>query len=534
MGSTRTEAYGFVTPLASFESPASTVSAMSASIESNAGNQVSGDGYWNNQPTANQIAKASDLSVARRSDPASDTSTIIDGNATNSGQRTTRQTTDGKTIAVDPLESNRNVTIARERTLADAGNGQQYVSSDQLVFTTGSADDNVQVSRNGDGSLAVSVNGEAYKVEMAQDQALTLRTGGGNDTINVASDVKVNLIVDGGAGDDNITTGAGNDIVDGGAGNDTIKTGTGSDDVFGNSGDDTIDAGDGNDVVYGGDGNDTLAGGKGDDYIEGGAGNDRIGGNDGHDMISGGVGDDTVDSGAGNDVVYNGQGKDTVTNSGGRDTIYAQTATDSASAAKGASNNVVNVDLTGTPGSKGLKVEGSPAFVQRVTADIEMLRSSPTGRQMLEAYDKAAANGNTVTIRELQNEDNGFTQSQGGELSARGVPSAGSDATIVYNPSFHMDAFPAPVGVLYHEMSHAYDAVNGTFQPGTYSGPDAQDRNAGVPNAERQAVGLDNTGVSYDFDGNAATPNTTANPEPLTENGLRKELGLALRMHYAL
>src|SRR5690349_9123838 len=156
MGSARTQAYGSVTPaLASFKSPASTVSAMSASIESNAGNPVSGEGYWNYQPTANQIAKASDLSAARRSDAASDTSTIIDGNATNAGQRTTRQTTDGKTITVDPLESNRNVTIARERTLADAGGGQQYVSSDQLVFTTGNADDKVQVARNSDGSLDV-------------------------------------------------------------------------------------------------------------------------------------------------------------------------------------------------------------------------------------------------------------------------------------------------------------------------------------------------------------------------------------------
>jgi hypothetical protein len=519
--------------MASFDSPASTVNAMSASLDPSAGNSVSGEGYWNYQPSATEIAKAADLS-AKRTDPASDTSTSIDGNATNAGQRTTKQTTDGKTIAVDPIESNRNVTIARERTLADAGGGQQYVSSDQLVFTTGSADDKVQVARNSDGSLDVSVNGESYKVEMAQDQALTLRTGGGNDTIDVASDVKVNIIVDAGDGDDAITTGAGNDIVDGGAGNDTIKTGAGSDDVFGNSGVDTIDAGEGNDVVYGGDGDDVLAGGVGDDYVEGGAGNDRIDGGAGHDMLSGGVGDDTIEGGAGDDVVYNGQGKDTVTNSGGRDTIYAQTATDKASAAQGASNNVVNVDLTGTPGSKGLKIEGSPEFVQRVSADIEMLRSSPTGRQMLAEYDKAAANGNTVTIRELQNEDNGFTQSQGGELSSRGKPSAGSDATIVYNPSFHMDAFPAPVGVLYHEMSHAYNAVTGTFQPGTYSGPDAQDRNAGVPNAERQAVGLDNTGVPYDFDGKSSTPKTTANPNALSENGLREELGLALRMHYAL
>jgi len=78
------------------------------------------------------------------------------------------------------------------------------------------------------------------------------------------------------------------------------------------------------------------------------------------------------------------------------------------------------------------------------------------------------------------------------------------------------------------------DASLGRDSPFPYSGPDAQDRNAGVPNAERQAVGLDNTGVPYDFDGKSSTPKTTANPNALSENGLREELGLALRMHYAL
>jgi hypothetical protein len=38
---------------------------------------------------------------------------------TDAGQRTTRHTNDGKTIAVDPIESNCYATIARERMLAD-------------------------------------------------------------------------------------------------------------------------------------------------------------------------------------------------------------------------------------------------------------------------------------------------------------------------------------------------------------------------------------------------------------------------------
>lgn len=493
------------------------------------------------QPSAAQYAKAADLDPITSRGAAADTSTRIDGNATNSGSRTTTQTPDGKTIAVDSLHQDGDVTIARERTLADDGRGGQYVSSDQLVVTTGRGDDRVAVKNNADGSLALDINGKAYQFEMAQAQALTVRSGDGNDTIDVASDVKVNLIVDGAAGDDTITTGAGNDIVDGGLGNDTIKTDAGSDDVFGNSGDDHIDAGAGNDIVYGGDGADTLAGAAGADYIEGGAGNDRIDGGADQDMLSGGVGDDAISSSAGDDRVYTGAGKDTLNNTAGKDVVYAQQNVDTFTAAKGASNQVVNVDLTGSPGSKGVKLEGSPAFVQRVQADLDMLQSSPAGRQMLAEFDRAAANGNSVTIRELANEENGYTMpdvATGGTWAdteiANGRAGKGDDAVIAYNPSFHMEAFPAPVGVLYHEMSHAYNAVTGTFQPGDYQGRDAQDRNAGVPNSERQAVGLDNTGVKFDFDRDPATPKTTANPFALSENGLRAELGLPARLHYAL
>jgi Ca2+-binding RTX toxin-like protein len=513
-----------------------------AAIRSTDSNASAAAGFREVQPDAAQYAKASDLggtTAIRGSATAVDTSTRIDGNATNTGGRTTAKTADGKDIAVDPLHQSPQVSIARERTLVDDGSGQQYVSSDQLVLTTGSGNDKISVKNNTDGSLAVQVNGESYQLEMAKGQALTLRTGAGNDVVDVASDVKVNLIVDGGDGDDTITTGAGDDSIDGGAGNDTIKSGAGSDYVFGNTGDDVIDAGDGNDVVYGGDGKDTLAGGAGADYIEGGAGNDSIDGGAGQDMLSGGAGDDRIVSGAGDDRVYTGEGKDSVDNASGKDIVYAQQGTDTFSAAKGASNQVVNVDLTGSPGAKGLKIEGSPAFVQRVQADVDMLKSSPVGRQMLGEYDKAAAKGNTVTIRELANEDNGYTMPDTNGTWAdtelvNGKAGKGDDAVIAYNPSFHMADFPAPVGVLYHEMSHAYDAVNGTFQQGTYRGTDAQDRNAGVPNSERQAVGLDNSGTPYDFDHNAATPKTTANPAALTENGLRAELGLPLRLHYAL
>jgi Ca2+-binding RTX toxin-like protein len=510
---------------------------MSVSLESNAGAVGSFDSTSAGPQNSEQSTRLSGSEGTSAAEPSwravTDSSVLIDGNATNAGSRTTRQTPDGKTIAVDPLQQSREVSISRERTLADAGGGRQYVSSDQLVFTTGSGDDKVSITRNTDGSLALDANGEKYRLELASGQELTIRSGDGDDVIDVASDVEVNIIVEAGNGNDTIKTGRGNDRIDGGAGNDVINSGAGNDYVFGNSGDDRINAGAGNDVVYGGDGNDQLTGGAGDDYLEGGAGNDTIKGGTGNDILSGGLGNDALDGQSGNDRVYAGAGSNTIGNSAGKDVIYAAKDGNTVSAGRAASNTIVNVDLSGSPGSVGVRVEGSDAFRQRVEADIEMLRASPNGQEMLAEFDAAAQRGNTVTIRELSNEENGYAMSSGGEIR-NGRPSAGSDVEIRYNPEFFMEEFQAPSVVLYHEMSHAYNGVNGTFLPGMYTGSDAQDRNAGVPNAERQAVGLETTARPYDFDGNADTPPTSHNPYGLTENGLRTEMGLPLRLHYAL
>ncbi len=67
----------------------------------------------------------------------------------------------------------------------------------------------------------------------------------------------------------------------------------GNDTLYGGAKDDQIDGGNGNDYLFGLVGNDTLIGGAGDDNIEGGAGNDILNGGIGNDAISGGAGNDT-------------------------------------------------------------------------------------------------------------------------------------------------------------------------------------------------------------------------------------------------
>ncbi|TWI06145.1 hemolysin type calcium-binding protein [Luteimonas cucumeris] len=501
--------------------------------------------YWDNpaEPETLTTVPTSIAAPEPEAPPlaANDAAIAIDGSDTGT-RLPSGQTPDGKSVRTSQLAEGEQSTVTREQTIAEAGFGQTYVSSDQLVVTTrGTGNDDVQVTQRDDGTLDVSVNGESYEMRLAEDQELTLRTGAGNDTINVASNVKVNIVVDGGAGDDSITTGAGNDRIDGGTGNDSITTGAGRDDIFGNTGNDRIEAGSGDDVVYGGDGDDVMLGNDGVDFLEGGQGKDDLDGGAGSNMLSGGLGDDVIRSGGDGNRIYTGDGTDAVEGVTTGDKVYAQQGIDAINFATGARDNgqvVVNVELDSRLGTQGVKVEGSEAFRQRIGAEIEFLRSSPNGQQMLAEFDAAAANGNTVTIRELANEQNGYAQTLGrgnAEIS-NGRAGEGSDVIISYNPSFHMDAFPAPVVVLYHEMSHAYNGVNGTFQPGTYTGPgpDQPTQNREIPNAERQAVGLETSATPFDFDGDPRTPATTANPDHLTENGLREELGLPDRPSYSL
>jgi Ca2+-binding RTX toxin-like protein len=88
----------------------------------------------------------------------------------------------------------------------------------------------------------------------------------------------------------------------GGAGNDTLTGGSGDDQLFGGAGNDTLLGKGGNDLLFGGAGNDTLIGGTGDDQVFGEAGNDRMIWNpgDGSDLFEGGDGTDTAEVNGGN------------------------------------------------------------------------------------------------------------------------------------------------------------------------------------------------------------------------------------------
>ena len=77
----------------------------------------------------------------------------------------------------------------------------------------------------------------------------------------------------------------------------------GFDRLFGGAGDDNLQSGADDDAIFGEDGNDSLDGGEGDDRLNGGGGDDIVEGGDGNDELAGGAGFDTIHGGSGNDVL---------------------------------------------------------------------------------------------------------------------------------------------------------------------------------------------------------------------------------------
>lgn len=407
-----------------------------------------------------------------------------------------------------------------------------------VIINSGAGDDTITVSVDPETGLqVVTVNGVTYYV--AADRHVTIRAGQGNDTIEVAPGTNLSFTLIGGSGNDTITGGAGSDVIVGLGGMDTIRGGAGDDRVSAGAGRDYIDGGTGNDIlggglgddtIYGMDGADRISGGEGQDYLEGAQGSDIIHGGAGNDMISGGHGDDRIFGNGGADVVYAGAGRDTIEAGSGSDTVYRQDD----DTVHGAERNVV-VELRDL--GKHFIVEGSPEFIARVQADLDMLASSPRGQMMLAALDQAheqtraiaadwpvlgriAYQGDTFTIRETTDE-NGYANRNSVDF----IITWSQHPVIQYNPTFDTLYDAPPVAVLYHEMAHVYDYEFKTYDSGTHAGPD----NIGVRNAERQA-----TGLPIDHDGDPSTPIQIDPDHPIeyTENGLREELGAPHRPRY--
>lgn len=406
---------------------------------------------------------------------------------------------------------------------ADGGRTGVITDGDRTIFNTGSGDDDLRVEtdpRTGD--RVVTVNGQSYRVP--DGQQIVIRAGGGNDHIDVPKGTWVDVTLIGGEGNDTIVSRGGADTVlgmdgedkiDAGGGEDRVSGGAGADYLDGQAGDDVVTGGTGRDTLYGMGGADTLSGGGGQDYLEGADGSDRLDGGDGDDILSGGTGDDTVHGGAGDDVTYAGRGDDTTYAGSGDDASHVE-----AGDASYDTERRVTVEIPDT--GSFIKVEGSPEFVARVQADLEMLRGSPAGQQMLENLQRdhdesgfLGFNKESLTIREYATPDNSSAWHEG------------NDNYIEYSTHFNTLYDGPPSAVLYHEMAHVYDYMNDTLRDGTYQGADPYD--VGDNNRERVAAGLP---IDHDDDPSTLERIDPEHPYVYTENGLREEMGAPHRDHY--
>ena len=405
---------------------------------------------------------------------------------------------------------------------------------DEVIVETGGAHDRVEVGVDPDtGERVVVVNGAPTRHPATAD--LVIRTGPGDDEVVVAPGTRMRVTLFGGPGDDVLRGGDGDDLIHGeggndrlygGGGDDVIMGGAGRDYIDGEGGDDTLRGGRGNDTAYGLAGDDRIAGGSGNDYLEGGAGDDTIDGGPGNDAISGGAGDDDLRGGPAHDRIYAGPGGDTVDGSAGVDTAYVEPGD-----ATMRVERVVTVQLRAV--DKFIRIEGSPAFVERVRADLDMLRSSPLGQALLAAlHDRArssrsrladvpvvgllANQGDTLTIREYvspsKEDDNSYAHR---DVERR---RRGRQMLVEYQTDLDDMYDGPPITVLYHELAHVYDFAHGTTADGTYTGAD----NPGVDNAERVAVGLP---VDHDHDPSTPDQLDPRHPYAYTENALRDEIG---------
>ena len=204
--------------------------------------------------------------------------------------------------------------------------------------------------------------------------------GSGNDTISTGDDADTiiggsgNDEIDGGIDADSITGDEGADRIVGGEGSDTILGGIGNDTIYaGNDPDDGLDSlnieddgsnpfgpdlapdngqdlvygGEGDDLIFGADDDDTLYGETGNDTIDGGIDDDLIDGGADDDSLIGGQGDDTLLGGSGDDVLSGGIGADSLDGGADRDTFEDVTAGDTVDGG-GAGDDYDVLDLTGS------------------------------------------------------------------------------------------------------------------------------------------------------------------------------------------
>lgn len=230
--------------------------------------------------------------------------------------------------------------------------------NDGILGLSGTAGNDAIGIWNDGSTLRVRMNGRSYPFSLASVARIEIDAGDGDDLVDLSS-TTVNAYLFGGAGDETLIGGVGNDTLSGGAGrnrmlggpgNDRINGSGGRDFIYGEGDDDRLYGNAGNDFIDGGGNVDRLFGGDGDDFLTGGSGNDKLYGDAGNDTLEGGLGDDLLFAGEGSDVLFGNAGANTLLGEAGNDLFYARNSAidlidggDGLDAAEADDDDVVNL-----------------------------------------------------------------------------------------------------------------------------------------------------------------------------------------------
>jgi Ca2+-binding RTX toxin-like protein len=232
----------------------------------------------------------------------------------------------------------------------------------------------------------------------------TIAGSDGDD--GMIANVKSDINLYGGKGNDSLFSGLGNDLLDGGEGDDKLNGGGGNDTLIGGAGADTLEGAQGDDLLLGGAGADRLDGGDGIDTASyetslagvaaalanqdgsndhklqaegdavgdtilnienliGSQFNDTLAGNDGDNLIVGLAGNDVLYGGKGKDTLYGGDGQDSLAGGEGDDFLFGEAGNDSLKGDSG------NDSLSGGDGADTLDGgDGEDILIGGTGADI--------------------------------------------------------------------------------------------------------------------------------------------------------------------
>lgn len=141
---------------------------------------------------------------------------------------------------------------------------------------TGTPQADSVVVENAGTALSVNVNGVRTAHNSGLVQRIVVDVGAGNDYVEISQSLLIPATIYGGAGNDLLIGGGGNDRIYGNEHNDTIDGGWGDDVLFGNGGNDVLNDRGGRNALFGDSGNDVLSAGSGNDYLDGGSGTDTV------------------------------------------------------------------------------------------------------------------------------------------------------------------------------------------------------------------------------------------------------------------